>query len=457
MSGGGYVHIERESAHPRQQSAIYLLVLGRSGSGKSYHIENAFCKKRGTFQCSYYNTTTTKSKAISISGHRFKFIDTPGFDNPCMSDTEVLAEIGDYFLHPERVSLRISGILYVHQAGDSVRSRALSRIFAALSGAFLGPVGLSRLTILVACDNIRAVNFGVIEELRHSSSAFSRLIAPGTRIEIFDPERNGFQDVLRSYSSKRSITLPIQSFSRTSRPDFVSRMEDILGCYERDALQSRLTAQEKRLEDSFDVQAQRLNSELEDKNIQLVHYRTTHEQDEGNRNAQDEAIKALNQKLLQSYQEYSSLRSQLQLQENFEQNEVVQELRDLNRRIEDIGRSFSAYLTDKYVLATFGKNFDETTALDARNLPELKLLLGHVDGNPSLIASIQGKGMDVEGFLDFSIRSLLCTLLYGRIFWPFHPAIPVNQSHLMHNTYKDIRQRGQLTHYSLLSSNRAFF
>ncbi|CAE6485518.1 unnamed protein product [Rhizoctonia solani] len=439
MNDDGYIQIERESAHPRQQSDIYLLVLGRSGSGKSYHIENAFCKKRGTASYPYYNTIITRSKSAIISGHKFRFIDTPGFDNPCMSDAEVLAEIGDYFLHP--ASLRISGVLYIHQAGDSLRSRALERIFAVLSGTFLGPVGLSRLTILVACDNTRAVNSGITQELRHTSSVFNRLIVSGTRTEIFNLERNGFQDVLKAYSSKRCITLPIQLFSRMSRPNFVSHMEDLLGCYSRSALQTHLKAQEQKLENSFDVRVQRLNSELEDKNIQLAQYRTVYEQDEGRRNAQGEEIEALNQKLLQSQQEYSSLRSQLQLQENFEQSEVVQELRDLNRRIENIGRSCSAHLTDKYVFATFGKDFDKTTTLDARDLPELKQLLGHVDGKPSLVTSVQGKGMEVEGFLDFSIRTLLCTFLYRTIFCPFHPSISVNQSHLLHSTYADIRQR----------------
>ncbi|KAG8732574.1 hypothetical protein FRC11_012527 [Ceratobasidium sp. 423] len=358
-----------------------------------------------------------------------------------MSDAEVLAEIGNYLLHPGRADLRVSGILYIHQAGDTFRSRALARIFEVISGTFLGSDGLSRLTILVACDNIPVMGPGVIDELRHPSSAFSGAVAAGARIEMFDPKRNGFQDVLEAYVLERSISLPIQQFTRMSRPDFVSHMEDLLGCYERDTLRSRLMIQENKLKETFDIQIQELNSELEHKNARLGQYHSTHQQNQGHNATQDEMITMLNRRLLQSRQEYSSLRSQLQLQENFEQSEIVQELKDLNRRIDDIGRSFSAHLTDKYVLTTFDKDLGDTTALDARNLHELKILLGGADDKPSLISSTEGKGMDAEGFLDFSIRSLLCTMLYVGVFRPFHPSIPVSQSKWLHDIYEDIRTR----------------
>ncbi|CAE6435920.1 unnamed protein product [Rhizoctonia solani] len=438
----GFVKIEREDVEPRrQQSTINLLVLGRSGSGKSYHIDNAFRTKRTEIRDSYRSTTTTGSKKVFISGYKFRIIDTPGFDNPCMSDAEVLAEIGDYFMSPERVSRRISGIVYIHQAGETLRSRSLSRVFAVLSKVFLGPVGLPRLTILVACDNIWEADPAVIDELHNPSSVFSDAIVAGARVEMFDPKQNGFQDALKAYTSKRSIVLPIQRSTRMSRPEFVSKMEGLLGCFEAETLQSHSMARETSLRSSFDSQLQRLKSELEDKNFQLDQYRTTHQEKDGRYAAQSNEIAALNQELLQIRQEYSSLRSQLQLRENIEQSEVVQELKDLNRQIDDIGRSLSAYLTDKYAFAVFNKDLGEITTLEARNLFGLKALLGHDDHRPSLISSTQGKGMDVEGFLDFSIRTLLCTSLHTDLFGPFHPFISVDQNMALRDAYNDIRGR----------------
>ncbi|KAG8738395.1 hypothetical protein FRC10_006941 [Ceratobasidium sp. 414] len=121
-----------------------------------------------------------------------------------------------------------------------------------------------------------------------------------------------------------------------------------------------------------------------------------------------------------------TLRSQLQ--ENIEKQGIIQTLKDLNRDIDDLGRSISAYLVDNYVQKTPGEIEPNLTALDAHNLPELKALLGHVDGTSSLVASSNGVGMPVEDFLDYAIRSLLCKHLSEGIFNPFHPAADSSQN-----------------------------
>ncbi|KAF8685475.1 50S ribosome-binding GTPase [Rhizoctonia solani] len=437
----GFIEIELGHVEPRRQSITYLLVLGRSGSGKSFHIKNAFGKKRSEIQHSHHNTTCAKSQSAVICGHKFRFIDTPGFDNPYMSDAEVLTEIGDYFLDPRRADLRVNGILYVHQAGDTLHSRALSRVFAVLSKHFLGPAGLGRLTILVAYDNIWQADPAIVDEFHNPNSAFGDAILMGAHVEMFDPTRNGFQGALTTYIKKPSIFLPIQKSARMSRPEFRSHMETLLGYFEAETLEFHLKARETSLRNSFDARWKQLNSEMESKNLQLDQCRRAYKESDDQHAAQVDAIAVLNQKLLQIHQEYSSLRSQLQLRENFEQSEVVQELKDLNRCIDDIGRSFSAYLTDKYVFNVFNRDISEVTALDAHNLPGLRSLLGHDNHRPSLISSAEGMGMDIEGFLDFCIRALLCTSLDAKLFSPFHPFISVEQSNALCDVYKDIRER----------------
>ncbi|KAF8755231.1 ATP binding [Rhizoctonia solani] len=262
----GFMEIELGNVKPRRQSATYLLAV--------------------------------------ICGHKFRFIDTPGFDNPYMSDAEVLTEIGDYFLDPGRAYLRVNGILYIHQAGDTLHSRALSRVFTVLSKHFLGPAGLGQLTILVACDNIWQADPAIIDEFHNPNSAFGEAILMGAHVEMFDPIRNGFQDALATYI--KSHPFPSDTKIRSS--------------------------------------------------------------------TQSEAPTDSSGILFAS--------SQLQLRENFEQSEVVQELKDLNRCIDDIGRSLSAYLTDKYVFNVFGRDISEVTALDAHNLPGLRSLLGTIITDP---------------------------------------------------------------------------
>ncbi|CEL62430.1 hypothetical protein RSOLAG1IB_04786 [Rhizoctonia solani AG-1 IB] len=354
-----------------------------------------------------------------------------------MNDAEVLTQIADYFLNPEKVDMRVNGVIYIHQAGDTLRSRSLSRIFKVLSKVFLGPVGLSRLTFLVACDNIWEADPAIVDEFYNPSSPFSDAIARGARVEIFDPEKKGFQTALKIYTKKQPISLPIQQSTRMTRPEFVSHMENLLGYFEMEAAQCRLMAQETNLRDSSDFQLKQLKSELESKTFQLDQCR---ERDDRHAALGDQ-IAALNQKLLEVHQEYSSLRSQLQLQENFEQGEIVQEFKDLNRRIDDIGRSLSAHLADKYVSAVFNKDLGEVTALEAHNLSGLKSLLGYNDYKPSLVSLDEEVGMDIESFLDFSTRTLLCKSLHVRLFQPFHPFIPIDQSKALCDAYSNIQEQ----------------
>ncbi|KAG9091447.1 hypothetical protein FS749_016542, partial [Ceratobasidium sp. UAMH 11750] len=150
----------------------------------------------------------------------------------------------------------------------------------------------------------------------------------------------------------------------------------------------------------------------------------------------------LRQQIQQAQGEHTSLRSRLQLQENTGLGGINKALADLNQGIDDVGRVTSQYLVDKHVQKAFDKNASNVTALDAHHLPELKVLLGHVDGRSSLVASWDHKvALPLSDFLDYAIRSLLCEHICERIFVPFHPAVNPSQSSALASMYHDIQQR----------------
>lgn len=140
--------------------------------------------------------------------------------------------------------------------------------------------------------------------------------------------------------------------------------------------------------------------------------------------------------------EYASLRSHLQLQENIEQGDITRTLKSLNREIENIGRSFSAFLVDVYAVRLSGRQSTDITTLHACHLPELKDFLGHREGSSSLVASSQGQGLSIEDFFDYTIRSTLCRYLYERVFCPFHPGGEGSESIDLGTMYSGIRRRG---------------
>ncbi|EUC54017.1 50S ribosome-binding GTPase, partial [Rhizoctonia solani AG-3 Rhs1AP] len=89
---------------PRDDT-IRVLVLGRSGSGKT-HIIQTLCDEpeRPVVGRLSEATTTPSSKIVVMKGstrdYKFELIDTPGFDNMNMSDTEVYVRIAEYLQDP---------------------------------------------------------------------------------------------------------------------------------------------------------------------------------------------------------------------------------------------------------------------------------------------------------------------------------------------------------------------
>ncbi|KAG9075902.1 hypothetical protein FRC06_009819 [Ceratobasidium sp. 370] len=174
---------------------------------------------------------------------------------------------------------------------------------------------------------------------------------------------------------------------------------------------------------------------LNEKEAKVLELTNAHKRIEQLRESDGKEKRGLRERLQQAESKYASLRSQFQLQENIEKRDIVQTLKDLNRDIDDLGRSISAHLVDSYVPKTSGGVEPGVTALNACHLPKLKALLGHVDGTSSLVASSNGVGMPVEDFLDYAIRSLLCKHLSESIFKPFHPAADSSQNRIVAAMY----------------------
>ncbi|KAG8684776.1 hypothetical protein FRC08_013492 [Ceratobasidium sp. 394] len=208
------------------------------------------------------------------------------------------------------------------------------------------------------------------------------------------------------------------------------------GRTEYDALVSRLQSHERNPEELHSLQATLKKTES-----QLADCSRAYKQAKRQLATSQEESAGLRRQLQQIQSEYGSLRSQLQLQENIEQSSLVQTLKDLNREVDDIGRLVSAYLFDNYVQKLFGKEPSVVTALDARHLPELKALLGHISGRPSLVAASNDVGMPIEDSLDYAIRTLLCKYLCGRIFRPFHPSVDSSKNDTVAAMYDDVQRR----------------
>ncbi|KAG9126355.1 hypothetical protein FRC07_003748 [Ceratobasidium sp. 392] len=452
------------------------------------------------------STEKVLSRQFRDGKNTFKLIDTPGFDNIAMSNLEAFARLADYLLHETRVEFGISGIVYLHRAGDPLDSRALKQNMDVISDVFLGDPGLARLTIVVVPESgmdraacVRVASRATVFRALHAKGARivgARLnqksidqiltpyafqdplllhiqqeairdphIVPGTLIEerlgYYQPESMKLlvdqqvkqclvphTDLLRSLETTlKEKELELQESSRArgqAKQQVASTQEEILALRQKlqrsqgdnESLLSQLQLHKGYAEEIYSLQAV-----LKDAESKLLSYSQAYQQTKQQLTTSREESSGLRQQLQQIQSEYASLRSQLQIQENTEQSDIVQTLKDLNRDIDDFSRSISEHLSDNYVHEVFGKEPSDMTALNARHLPELKALLNHTDGRPSLVAASDEMGMPIEDFLDYATRALLCGYLCQNVFGPFHPAIDPSHNKIMATMYDDVQRR----------------
>lgn len=424
--------------------SINILVVGRSGSGKSHFI-NSVCsdpEQCGTCHLDQ-GTLGVKSHRTPIppSGKKFKLIDTPGFHNINLSDTEVFCRIAEYLFHLKTSGRHITGIIYLHPAGDDHQSEVLQRNVRALTDLFLGETGLPRLTILVTQTEPGGVDPEMIARTMHTQNSahpvFGRARAGKSRIAVARSVLD-FGEAVRAYESESPITLPIHQYDQHSLSTLASQLDGLLGCY---SLGKQPT--------SLQAQLEEIQSNLKSASDDTAHYQAECARLQRLCIDQQASKEAVDRQLKQIEEEYASLRSLYQLHNHIEQKDIVQGLTDLNFKIRRLGQAISKRLIDHHVESALGKDPDDVTTLDASDLPELKSWFQKRDdihhNHSSLVLSSDGTGRDVDSFFDLAICTSLCTLLVNEIFQPFYPCVDRAQyapdSSRMAAIYQEVQQQ----------------
>ncbi|KAG8717677.1 hypothetical protein FRC09_013914 [Ceratobasidium sp. 395] len=438
------VQAELTKIPPQHRVKDYVTVLMQ-------FVDNAFSKpKQGqsiSGPPSPKPTTDVVSVRITTSKHRFKLIDTPGFDNPAISSVEIFTKLANYLLSQTRMQANVRGIIYIHRVGDPMESRTLIQNMRVISDLFLGTTGLSRLSILVMPAQSGSLDATSVAQALPLAAAFRSACDEGAKVLVSSLDPPEINNIIMSYIPQEPILLRIQRATNSrSLTDLRNQIEEYLGYCEGNSLHKRIEEQIQERSASYESRIRSLEGMLKESEEKLSRL----SESEGQSEQQLESGKddtALRQQLEETQNENASLRSQLQAldgdkpEDIIEPDGIVQSLASLNRQIEELSRTISAYLVDRYVPTLLGKDPGDVTALHARNLPELAALFSHVEGNSSLMSSSIGAGMPVEDFLDYAIRSLLCKHICRRIFDPFHPGVDLSLSDGISRIYNSVRKR----------------
>ncbi|CAE6411944.1 unnamed protein product [Rhizoctonia solani] len=435
-----------------REPTVPVLIFGRFGSPRAKFVDTA-CACVEIKPEPSLKTSDVSVKRTVVEERPFKLINAPGFDDPLKSNLEVYMDIAQYLQSGELKS-GVKGIIYVHDARDALQSRSLMENLNVLVTVLLGQSALRLLTVLVVLHHSMDAerSNSIIAEMQASESVFHAAQKGGARIKTSRLSEAEVTNLLKECASNDIVQLQIQ---RDRPSNLQQAIEQGLGYSNTDSVKAALAHQENSTTQRFlpDLIACRKALEATQKALgdtrQLLgesqdkaeRFQTGYRQLELQIAAEQKRSQELNRKLQETQAEYSSLRSQLQLQENIEQSEVVLGLKDLNRAIEDIGRAFSAHFADRYAGAVFDKDPFEVTTLDAKDLTSLQVAFSHIEGEPSFIKSSTGAGMMVEDFFDYGIRNLLCSFLWQRVFNVFHPRLNDSFDQLLVGIYHDIQRR----------------
>ncbi|KFA80566.1 hypothetical protein S40288_09586 [Stachybotrys chartarum IBT 40288] len=117
---GNFIYDRVKSFFGWSKKDVVIAVMGMTGSGKTTFISKV--TGRSDLKIGHDLTSCTRDiKAIDtkIGDTIVRFVDTPGFSDTNLSDTEVLEMIAEYLAMAYENNVKLSGIIYLHPISDN--------------------------------------------------------------------------------------------------------------------------------------------------------------------------------------------------------------------------------------------------------------------------------------------------------------------------------------------------
>ena len=185
--------------------AVVIAVMGLTGAGKSYFIQQATGLDTGA-SSSLKSATQKVTPYLLLAGDRkIVILDSPGFDDSERSDAVILQMIASWMTYLYKSGKALVGIIYV-QDMLSVRVGRSSRMSMKMFQEMCG-VGCLRNVILLL-NKCALVPAEVVRsrEKEYREDFWSFMIANGSSVEKFEKDTNALQIVLSMCYNKPIVT-----------------------------------------------------------------------------------------------------------------------------------------------------------------------------------------------------------------------------------------------------------
>lgn len=240
---------------PVNDEEIRIIVMGRSGAGKSSFI-NLASNSRLRVGSSLESCTESVelSEPFELQGRRIRLIDTPGFDDSSKSDAEVLSTIANFLANEYRNGRKLSGLIYFHRISD-VRMGAISKRNFVMFQKLCGSAALANVVLATTrwSEVKQAVGEGRETELRTKVAFFKPVIDAGAPLVRYMRTPESAMEILNHLVGKPAIPLLIQK-------EMVDGGKRLSETEAGQALQSEIAEQVRRHEEDMRT----LLEELED-------------------------------------------------------------------------------------------------------------------------------------------------------------------------------------------------
>ncbi|KAN0115440.1 P-loop containing nucleoside triphosphate hydrolase protein [Hyaloscypha variabilis] len=189
-----------------------LAVMGVTGAGKSSFIKLV----TGDSSIKIGHSQESETKSISrhevyIRGRNFTLVDTPGFDDDDLTDSDVLKMLVDWLAATYRSGQKLSGILYLHRITDT-RMRGSSLRNLKMFKELIGDEFHKNLTLGTTCWSLVSFNIALDREneLKTDSKFWKIMISKGARLVRILEDRPEARDLVYEIASHDAIPLQAQ-------------------------------------------------------------------------------------------------------------------------------------------------------------------------------------------------------------------------------------------------------
>lgn len=194
------------------EDVILIAVMGATGTGKSTFINLASGMNLAVgddlMSCT---SEVTYSHEFILDGRRVILMDTPGFDDTTVSDTDILRMISLHLHTTYEHGVILSGILYLHRISDP-RMGGITRRNFTMFRKLCGDETLNNVLIITTMWGLVDPERGAARErqLRSDGILFKPVLESGARMIRHDNTPKCAQDILRMIMKNRPQVLRIQ-------------------------------------------------------------------------------------------------------------------------------------------------------------------------------------------------------------------------------------------------------